>query len=73
MSERLKAIALALTALLIACSPNITKSDIDLAIKLCEPNGGLDRMTNTLMQSGRSQITAYCNNGVVATKLMEAK
>ena len=36
-------------------------------------NSGLDRMTTDLMQSGRQQITAYCNNGVVATKIMEAK
>ena len=67
------AVLTALVLLVTGCGISATKAHIDMALAMCEPNSGLDRMTTELMQSGRQQITAYCNNGVVATKIMEAK
>lgn len=67
------AVLMALVLLVTGCGINATKAHIDYALAVCEPNGGLDRMTTGLMQSSRQQVTAYCNNGVVATKIMEAK
>ena len=57
----MKYLYLALLVLLYACT-DVTKSDIDLAMKLCEPNDGLKSLDVSLMGDRSHQVSARCVN-----------
>lgn len=67
------AVLMALVLLVTGCGISATKAHIDMALTMCEPNSGLGHMVVEKMADNSRQITAYCNNGVVASKIMEAK
>lgn len=64
--RRLSAVLIG-AALLSGCSA-VTRSDIDLAIKLCEPNGGLVQMDVSIMGDRSHQVTAVCTNGATVSQ-----
>lgn len=62
-----------LIVLLAGCSATATSAHIELAQKMCEPNGGLAFMEVELMGAGARRITAHCVNEVIALKTEEKK
>ena len=61
------AVLMALVLLITGCT-EATKGDIDLATKLCEPNGGLEYLDVALMGDGSHRVTATCSNGATVYK-----
>lgn len=62
----MKYLCLALLVLLYACTNTISRAHYEIAIKLCEPNGGLDGVETEYLRGNERRITAYCANGVTA-------
>lgn len=67
------AVLMALVLLITGCGVSTAKPHIDYALTVCEPNAGLARMTVESVRHNGREVTAYCNNGVVATKIMESR
>lgn len=69
------AVLMALVFLVTGCTnaTNATKSDIDLATKLCEPNGGLKEMDVAWTSSRANRVTATCVNDVTVIKINKGK
>lgn len=57
----MKYLYLALLVLLYACAV-ANSSDIALAMKLCEPNGGLKHMSVALMGDSSHRVSVTCVN-----------
>lgn len=70
----MRTLALIIPILLVTgCDISASKAHIDMAVVMCEPNGGLFRMDVTRMTDNSRTVTAYCNNGVVAQRNMDPK